>query len=217
MPSSTVHRSFSFVDLAGFTALTEAHGDDQAADLIAHFVAIAEQACRAGDRVVKSIGDAVMLVSESPSDAIGAVGRIAQSCAADPSFPAPRSGIHHGAAAERAGDFFGAAVNLAARVAGHASGGQTLATSEVAAAARDLGIDVSPIGSARLRNIAEPVELYDLAVCQTEPDWVIDPVCRMQFAAASAAGYLRHDDTDHWFCSLKCAGMFAAQPDSYRP
>lgn len=46
---------------------------------------------------------------------------------------------------------------------------------------------------------------------------MIDPVCRMSVVPASAAGRLRYADAEWWFCSLDCAGRFAADPDRYLP
>jgi adenylate cyclase len=62
--------TFSFVDLAGFTAATSVHGDSIAADLALHFVELATSATGDGDRIVKSIGDAVMCVSDTPDQAL---------------------------------------------------------------------------------------------------------------------------------------------------
>ena len=68
-----VERTFSFVDLAGFTALTEAHGDLDAADLLGRFIGLARASLSAGDELVKSIGDAVMLASPGPAAAAAAL------------------------------------------------------------------------------------------------------------------------------------------------
>lgn len=61
----------SFADLAGFTALTEAHGDVIAADIAERFVAVAESVMDTGDRLVKAIGDAVLLTSVDAAAGIG--------------------------------------------------------------------------------------------------------------------------------------------------
>ena|SRR5437660_787955 len=76
-------------------------------------------------------------------------------------FPVPRAGVHHGPAVERGGDVFGAAVNLAARVTGQAAGDQVVVTASVVAAATELGLEVVSLGRRGLRNLAEPVELFD--------------------------------------------------------
>lgn len=208
-------RTFTFIDLAGFTAMTEAMSDDDAADVVVRFCAIAREALGSHDRLVKSIGDAVMLVSPAPQEALQLVGRTLDLVAAETTFPLPRAGLHHGPAAEREGDFFGVAVNLAARLAGQAYGGQVLATTAVADAARQQNCRVVDLGSFRLRNVVEEVDLYEIHVGPPVEGGAIDPVCRMRVERDSVAGRLRSGEVDYWFCSLKCAALFAAAPGSY--
>lgn len=207
-----VHATFAFVDLAGFTALTEAHGDAEAVALLDRFQAITTGALGPDDRLVKTIGDAVMLAFAGPDAAIAATTRLFTALAAT-DLPVARAGLHHGRAIEHNGDYLGASVNLTARVAGQAHGAQVLATTEVAEAARRHGVTVVDLGCFELRNVAERVELFQIEVCPDAAGTVIDPVCRMQVRRADAAGRLRHRDRDYWFCSLECAAAFTADPD----
>ena len=151
--TSNVDVTFAFVDLAGFTALTEAHGDAEAVGLLDRFVAMSADSLGPGDRLVKSIGDAVMLAFSGPTAAVVGMGRLFSGLAGT-DLPAARAGIHHGSAIEREGDYLGASVNLTARVAGQAHGGQVLATLDVAAAARDMGVSVRDLGHLELQNVA---------------------------------------------------------------
>lgn len=213
-PVVTVTATFAFVDLAGFTALTEAHGDDEAVGLLDEFVRISAESVGPKGQLVKTIGDAVMLKFFSPGAAVAAVAKLF--AALDGSdLPIARAGVHHGEAIERDRDYFGSTINLTARVAGQAAGGQVLATAEVAVAARCAGVPVIELGAFELRNISEPVELFQLEVRPNDPETTIDPVCRMQVSRSQAAGHLRHRERDHWFCSLSCAAVFAAEPDRY--
>ena len=214
-PPAAQQRTFAFVDLAGFTALTEAHGDDAAVEQVERFEAVTRQSLAEGDRLVKCLGDAVMLCFASPDASLAALQRLLRGCQDLESLPLPRTGVHHGPAIERSGDWFGATVNLAARVAGQAQGGQTLATAAVVAAARAQSIPVTELGCFSLRNIAEPVELYELELVAPTQATSLDPVCRMQVRHARAVGRLRHDARDWWFCSLACAGAFTREPDRY--
>ena len=127
------------MDRAGFTALTEVHGDHDAADLIDHFGTLARDALDADDRLVKTIGDAVMLVCLTPSAGLRLVRRITAACLTQPRFPVPRAGLHHGPAVERHDDFVGAAVNLAARVTAQATEATAVVTATIEPAARQLG------------------------------------------------------------------------------
>jgi adenylate cyclase len=208
-------RTVAFVDLAGFTALTEAHGDADAVELVERFVELAHGAVGGRGEVVKSIGDAVMLAFSERAEALDAVGVLFEACYAESGFPVPRAGMHHGPVVDRSGDLFGATVNLAARVAAQASGGQILATAVVAETARDRGLRTIELGSFELRNIPEPVSLHEVDTGSVPHGAVIDPVCRMRVDRDEASGRLRHGDAEYWFCSLRCAGLFTTAPERY--
>ena len=212
----TETRTIAFVDLAGFTALTEVHGDDAAVDLLETFTAAARAAVEGtGAEVVKTIGDAVMLAAPDAAAGLRAVERIFEAAYATDSFPEPRAGLHHGSVVRRDGDYFGATVNLAARIAGRAGSGQAVATIEIARAAEAAGLDALPLGPTRLRNVFEPVELFAIELCPTVVDVSVDPVCRMRLGCQSAVGRIRHAGVEHWLCSLDCIRAFAADPDRY--
>lgn len=215
MTDAGVERTVAFVDLAGFTALTEAMGDSAAVSLLERFTALTRESMRAGDELVKEIGDAVMLASASPQQGLTLVEGLFGACFAEPDFPLPRAGLHHGPVVERGADYFGATVNLAARIAGQAHGGQVLASAPVAEAAREHGLDVVDLGQFGLRNLSGPVELWEIRLGVSDDAAGIDPVCRMRVSRDDAAGRLRFESHDYWFCSLACAATFASSPDPY--
>jgi adenylate cyclase len=210
--------TFVFADIAGYTALTEAHGDADAADLAATFSGeIADVAGACGGEVIKTIGDAVMVRHSTPSEAVVLGLAAAHEVIAGHGFPAVRVGMHHGPAIAREGDWFGATVNLAARVAAEAAGGEVLVTREVREGAGAVeGVQFEARGEARMRNVVTPVPLF-AAVRDDRPSEArhIDPVCRMVVAEGREAGSLRHRDTHYRFCSLDCARLFLQAPDTY--
>jgi adenylate cyclase len=210
--STRIRATFCFIDLAGFTALTEAQGDEDAADLATSFALRARDALDAGDRLVKTIGDAVLLTSPTAEAGVALVERVLNSVAEEPRFPLLRAGLHHGDAVWREGDVFGAAVNLAARVAAEAYAGEVLGTEPIAAAARSNGIPVAELGAVPLKNVRGSVSLYSLALVLGVTDTPVDPVCRLPVDRRLAAGYLRFRGTDYYFCSLTCAAAFASNP-----
>ncbi len=212
----TDERTIAFVDLAGFTALTEVHGDHAAVDLLDVFNRTARDAiAESGAEFVKSIGDAVMIAATTSAVGVEAVRQVFEACYASEAFPEPRAGLHHGPVVARDGDYFGATVNLAARVASRAGSGQALTTAEVAASARTAGVDTVELGTYQLRNVLEPVGLWALELCPTQIDVSVDPVCRMRVGCQGAVARIRHQGTEHWFCSLDCVRAFAADPDRY--
>lgn len=207
--------TFAFVDLAGFSALTEAHGDREAADLVDQFEDMTRSVLSVEDKLIKTIGDAVMLVSTTPRHGLELVRRVADACLAMQRFPVPRAGLHHGSAVERRGDFVGAAVNLAARVTAQAIEGTAVMTSVVVRDAEQLGWPVTPLGWRNLRNIPAAVELWALELDRRSASTYIDPVCRMRIAEDHVVGNIRHDGVDFRFCSLECLSTFAAAPGHY--
>lgn len=212
---SRVEWTFAMVDLAGFTALTEAHGDEDAADLAVRFAGLAAARLGSGDRLVKEIGDAVLLASRTNEGAFELVRGLMEDCSHLPDFPVARAGLHRGPAVERNGDLFGAAVNLTARVAGQAAGGQVLATAVVADAARATGVPSTSVGTFDLRNVAQAQELFDLALCPQVAVAEIDPVCRMRVTRDTAAGTIRQAGREYRFCSLECLTTFAQDPSRH--
>jgi adenylate cyclase len=212
--------TFLFADIAGYTALTEAHGDEDAAELAANFCrAMSEMAEARGGQVIKTIGDAVMVRHPVPSEAVALGLTAAHDVMAGHGFPAVRVGMHHGPAIEREGDWFGATVNLAARVAAVAAGGEVLVTGAVRDSTHDLaGVEFESRGEQRIRNVPAPVPLF-AAVRDGRSNEArhLDPVCRMLVAEGRESGSFRHDGTLYRFCSLDCARLFLRDPSAYAP
>lgn len=210
--------TFLFADLAGFTALTEAHGDEHAADLAGEFCEwVAALAPRFSGERIKNIGDAVMLRCDDPGAAIVLGLEIVEGFAARPQSPTVRVGIHSGPAVQRGDDWFGSTVNLAARVSAAAGGGEVLlteSTAELVASPDDFELHL--LGPRDFRNVLEPVSILraqrrDEAAADRE----IDPVCRMAIPPGESVGSLTHAGTRYGFCSLECARQFASAPDRY--
>jgi adenylate cyclase len=126
--------------------------------------------------------------------------------------------MHTGPAVEREGDWFGATVNLAARVSAAAAGGEALVTAATRDAAGQLaGMELRERGRWTFRNVTEPVPVY-AAVRQgtrSSAGLPIDPVCRMAVDPWHSAGRLTHEGVEFCFCSIGCAGAFAQDPGRY--
>ena len=211
--------TFLFADLAGFTALTEAHGDQEAADVAAEFSTAVRGLLPSHEaREVKALGDALMIHGRDAAASIRLGLAIVHDVGGQHGFPAVRVGMNTGEALEREADWFGTTVNIAARVSGTASGGEVLLTDATKTAAGELGdVHLRERGRRVLKNIAEPVLLFE-AVREGQRDAAdrpIDPVCRMAVDPLHSAGRLRYDGVEFHFCSLRCAAAFAADPTKY--
>jgi adenylate cyclase len=159
-----------------------------------------------------------MLRVSDPGDAILLGLRMTRDMLRENGMFGVRVGLHHGIAVEREGDYFGATVNLAARVSSLAAGGEVLMTGQTAVLVPDLdGVVFESRGKHDLRNVAEPVEIFAaLRASDVGADELpIDPVCRMAVDPDRAAGRLTHEGTVYYFCSLPCAGHFASYPERF--
>jgi adenylate cyclase len=148
--------AIAFADLAGYTRLTEEEGEASAVDAVERFVETVEHTLPDDARVVKTIGDEVMVVGSDPGALVDwAVGF--QELQTERPFP--RIGVHHGSALFRDGDYYGREVNIAARVVARAAGGEVLVTRPVVEAAGG-HLEFEPIGEVRLKGFRRPTELF---------------------------------------------------------
>ncbi|PZR67746.1 MAG: guanylate cyclase [Solirubrobacterales bacterium] len=148
--------AIAFADLAGYTRLTEEEGEESAFDAVERFVDAVEQTIPDDARVIKTIGDEVMLVASDPGALTDwAVGFQRLST----ERPLPRIGIHYGQTLYRDGDYYGREVNQASRVAARAAGGEVLVTRPVVEHAGS-HLEFEPIGEVRLKGFSEPTELF---------------------------------------------------------
>ena len=150
----------AFADLAGFTRLGEALPPEDLERVASRLAELAHDVATAPVRFVKSIGDAVMLVSFEASPLLAAVLDLAEAAAAY-DLPRLRIGVASGCAVTRAGDWFGSPVNIASRVTGAARPGTVLvAESTRDAVANAGGFDWSPVGTRRLKGVSGEVKLF---------------------------------------------------------
>ncbi len=151
--------AIAFADLAGYTQLTEKQGEARAVSAVERFVEAVERTLPIDARVIKTLGDEVMIVgADVPalvSWAVGLPGELPEDS------PPLRIGIHSGAAIYRDGDYYGREVNRAARVVARAAGGEVLVTRPVVdAASRQDGLEFDLIGEVVLKGFNHPTELF---------------------------------------------------------
>jgi adenylate cyclase len=150
----------AFVDLSGFTTLTVERGDEAAAVAAARLLDLADGAVRAsGGRVVKQLGDGVLLRLPDSEAAIRTVSAIVE--AADVAgLPPAHAGIAAGPVFVRDGDVFGRTVNLASRIADRAAAGEVLVEEGVVVALPRGTATFEPIGRVELKGFPAPVALW---------------------------------------------------------
>jgi class 3 adenylate cyclase len=161
MEAGTQH-TFMFADLVGFTAFTEHVGDDAAADVAVAFQAAASHIAATYDcEVIKSLGDAVMVRGDSAARVVGLALQLARELTEEAWCPPLRIGVHSGTAVQRRRDWYGATVNVAARLADAASAGEVLisAATRTCLATRE-GLTIADRGARQFKNVAAPLSIY---------------------------------------------------------
>ena len=162
--------SVLFTDLVGFTEYNDACGDDAAVRVLDHQRRLIDAALAGHTqaRLVKELGDGLMVWCSDAAGAVRCAGAFAAGVRADRdtgSFPlAVRIGIHHGPVSERGHDLVGGTVNVAARIVDLAGPSELLVSDEVLAACNgvEFGL-VEPIGPVPVKGVAAPVWLHRIA------------------------------------------------------
>src|SRR3954451_13346416 len=154
--------TFLFCDLKDFTAFADSEGDTAAVTAIDHFATSVTRQRGLEFRFMKALGDGFMLAYSDPCAAVRAGARIVRSMQV-PRMPRVHASVHTGVAIVREGDYFGASVNLAARLLNAAGRDELIATPSVVDSCGD-SFSWEPIGQRRVRGVAEMVDVYLLLI-----------------------------------------------------
>ena len=156
----------AFADLTGYARLTVERGDEEALGTVERFVEAVEHTLPVDARVIKTLGDEVMVVGSDPAALCKWAVELPAALPSDE--PPPRIGLHYGEALYRDGDYYGRDVNQAARVVARAGGGEVLVTRAVVDIAQGVGeLQFDRIGEVGLKGFSEPTELF-IASSRTE-------------------------------------------------
>ena len=150
-----------FLDLSGYTRLTEEHGDEEAAALAGRLSEIVQLGSRPhGGETVKWVGDGVMFRFPDPSAAVvSCLDMVDEIPAAG--LPPAHVGVAAGPVIRQGGDYYGRTVNLASRISDRAAAGQVLVSEPVAEMASVRGVTFVGIGPVELKGLRGPVELFE--------------------------------------------------------
>jgi adenylate cyclase len=152
--------SICFVDLTGYTQLTEERGDEAAAQVAGRLATLVNDISRdRGGRPVRWLGDGGMFNFPEPAPAVTAgLDMVERAPAAD--LPAAHVGIHTGPVVFQDGDVYGRTVNLAARISAYAKAGQVVVSEETVRRCGDSPLSFQPLGPVGLKGVARPLTLY---------------------------------------------------------
>jgi adenylate cyclase len=150
----------SFLDLTGYTRLTEERGDEAAADLAETLAGmVRRRSQQRGGRPVKWLGDGVMFYFEDPGQGVLAALDMVEGAATE-ALPPARVGIDAGPVIFQDGDYFGRTVNIAARIAEYARPGEVLVSQDVVDAADGTPVTFTGIGAVELKGVSATLRLH---------------------------------------------------------
>jgi adenylate cyclase len=156
------HPAICFLDITGYTRLTQEQGDQAAADLAEQLARLVKRtSAEHAGRPVKWLGDGVMFYFRDPGPAVVAALEMVDGVVAA-GLPPAHVGVHAGPVVVQEGDYYGQTVNMAARIAEYARPGEVLVSRtlvDAAGAGVDASVSFSPIGNIELKGVVGPTEL----------------------------------------------------------
>jgi adenylate cyclase len=161
LPPGEVFVAIAFVDLTGYTSLTEAEGDLRALTYSRRLERVVAEAIR--DRnvhVVKRLGDGFMLAGPEVDEMLTVLTDILATIEGREDIPPARAGVSYGRCVSRGGDYFGRTVNVAARVVDEAGPYEVVCTEDAANVAQLASLHYTQPRDARLDGIREPVRIW---------------------------------------------------------
>jgi YHS domain-containing protein len=212
-----VHRSFSFVDVSGFTALTELEGDEHAVDVLTAFRALLRDICsRRGVRIAKWLGDGVMLVCVDTPPLLATVLEL-HYVVCEVSSPAQTVSIRSGTTAGdvilmEGDDYIGHCVNVAARLCDAAQAGQALADPSVVDHLPRWGVVLART-EVLLRGVEKPVPSSSIGMSTSGNGLSRDPICGLPLSEDTAEEAAEDSRGDLMvFCSDGCLDTWRRRP-----
>jgi adenylate cyclase len=149
-----------FLDLSGYTRLTQEQGDEAAADLATRLATLVRRSAQEyGGAPVKWLGDGVMFYFREPGDAVLAALAMVEVVDSH-GLPPAHVGIHAGPVVFQDGDYFGRTVNIAARIAEYARPGEVVVSQQVVDAAGAAAVSFVEIGPVELKGVPGTLRLH---------------------------------------------------------
>ncbi|MBU2493156.1 MAG: YHS domain-containing protein [Bacteroidetes bacterium] len=201
--------SFLIADLAGYTALTEIHGDQSALELIEKYLTFVQQSLSLNVSLVERVGDEVLIVSEDSDSLADTALKLLDKIEDELHFPSLHLGLHTGPVIKKNGKYFGHTINLTSRICSYSKGGQILCSQKFINSIKSkFNYNLMKIGNVIFKNVREEIVLYSIVPKINKEYIVVDPVCHMQLDKRSAPIKLTLDRNDFYFCSHDCKEKF---------
>jgi len=148
-----------FLDITGYTRLTQERGDEAAAELARRLSRLVQKtSVRYSGKAVKWLGDGVMFYFSDPGPGVVAALDMVDDVT-DAGLPPAHVGLHAGPVLFQEGDYFGQTVNVASRIADYARPGEVLVSRAVVEASHGADASFTDIGPVELKGVSDPIDL----------------------------------------------------------
>ena len=208
--------SFLIADLAGYTSLTETHGNVSAVNLVTRYIEIVQKSLKDDSVLQERVGDEVLIISNRVSCLLDTAKNLVHNIEQEHQFLSVHIGIHTGNVIKQDGNYFGSALNLCSRISSYSRGGQILCSEDVVKDTDNMELyQFIKVGDIRFKNVSEPVTIYELVLDSSNSSIVVDPVCKMQINKLNSSAKITYNNKIYHFCSSKCLEIFIKNPDYY--
>jgi YHS domain-containing protein/class 3 adenylate cyclase len=197
--------SFLIVDIAGFTALTEIHGDYSAFKLVDKYNQIVNDSLNPEVFLVERKGDEFLIVSDCSDCLIKTALCLLRNVENIKNFPTIHIGLHIGKVIESGGKYYGHTLNLTSRISQYSNGGEILCSEAFLRNTINKELyNFIPKGKIKFKNVMKPISLYSIIPEIQNVNLAIDPICKMQIDIESTEFKYTNDQNEYYFCSQDC-------------
>ena len=218
MSSKLTPLGILFVDLSGYTALTDIHGGHTAFKTIEVFQQIASKSLTGEAMIKERIGDELLIISAKPLDLLVTILKISRMAEQTSKFLKIKAGMHYGKLLVKGGKLFGATINLAARIIAIAKTDQILCSDDfLNSLPKSEKSLFKKLSNYKFKNIREPIAIFELQSRSNNDDHdnTVDPVCKMILLPSNETISQEHFGKRYYFCSPKCKRLFLQNPLSF--
>ncbi len=198
-------------DLSGYTAMTEVHGAHMAVDLIDKYMSIVNKSLVRSTHLHERVGDEMVIVATTAEDLAYSATFLFERAHEESRFLPLHAGMHYGPIIKKDGDYFGTTINTASRITSVAEKGRIVCSAEFAGQLPEgHPFILKNKGQFAFKNLLKKVELYEMSCCieYMSRKYVIDPVCHMLIKTPATALHFKHNEEDHYFCSMHCLKIY---------
>jgi class 3 adenylate cyclase len=211
-----INASFIIADLAGYTSLTEVHGDLSAADIISRYIEIVKESLKDNTTLVDKIGDEILITSSNTDSLLKTAIDLFDRTENEPDFPSIHIGLHAGKVIKRAGKYFGHTLNLTSRICSYSRAGQILCSQEIIKVVENTGnYNFLKIGDVQFKNVTKSVAVYEIIMKLNRKKLSIDSVCKMQVDIDNPPAKIPYKEKTYFFCSYECSKKFINNPEDF--